>query len=133
MPYQLRQMFATILIFNNPSNPRNLYEMFKFDLCEDFLPNISKNSKQKSFICGLDWYCSKIKIIESSIKHFVKIHFKKLSLTQNMRADPNAKEFAEWVMFKILFKMLCKILQKIQINIRLNTSRVPGHRTKPSL
>ena len=41
---------------------------------------------------------NKIKIIESSIKHFVKIHFKKLSLTQNMRADPNAKEFAEWLL-----------------------------------
>ncbi len=39
---------------------------------------------------------TKIKTNESSIKKIVNKNFKKINLTKNMRADPYAKEFAEW-------------------------------------
>ena len=41
---------------------------------------------------------TKMKTNESSIKKFVNKNFKKINLTKNMRADPNAKEFAEWLL-----------------------------------
>jgi len=41
---------------------------------------------------------SKIKIVEASIKQFVKQYFKILKLKTNMRADPNAIEFADWLL-----------------------------------
>jgi ATP-dependent DNA helicase PIF1 len=71
MPYQLRQMFATILIFNNPSNPRDLYEMFKFDLCEDFLP---KNSNNLPFT--IDQIKSGLNKSLNEIEQFLNIHRK---------------------------------------------------------
>ena len=35
-PRQLRHLFATILVFCNPSFPRSLWNAFSVDLCEDF-------------------------------------------------------------------------------------------------
>jgi hypothetical protein len=36
-PPQLRQMFATILAYNNVKEPAVLWEKYQSDLCEDFL------------------------------------------------------------------------------------------------
>uniref|UniRef100_A0A914XQR9 ATP-dependent DNA helicase n=1 Tax=Plectus sambesii TaxID=2011161 RepID=A0A914XQR9_9BILA len=36
MPAQLRQLFVTILVFSEPSDPRALWEARKTGLCEDF-------------------------------------------------------------------------------------------------
>jgi len=41
---------------------------------------------------------NRIKVVEASIKMFVDKHFKKINLTKNMRADSNAKQFAEWLL-----------------------------------
>ena len=38
MPNQLRTMFAIMCVFNQPQDPRALFEKYKFDLCEDYLP-----------------------------------------------------------------------------------------------
>lgn len=35
--YQLRHLFATILLFGEPVNPRTLWEHFKNDLCDDLI------------------------------------------------------------------------------------------------
>ncbi len=37
MPSQLRQLFATILDLGQPSDPKQLWEMFKLDLAEDYI------------------------------------------------------------------------------------------------
>ena len=37
MPAQLRQLFVTILLFNEPSNPLDLWDKYKASLAEDFL------------------------------------------------------------------------------------------------
>jgi len=37
MPYQLRQLFAYICIFQSPSNALDLWNLFKEAMCEDFL------------------------------------------------------------------------------------------------
>ncbi|XP_059446564.1 uncharacterized protein LOC132178128 [Corylus avellana] len=36
MPYSLRRLFATILVYCNPSNPRALWEQFEESMSEDF-------------------------------------------------------------------------------------------------
>ncbi|XP_053202450.1 uncharacterized protein LOC128387301 [Panonychus citri] len=36
-PKQLRETFSYILVFSNPGNAKQLFEQFKFHLCEDFL------------------------------------------------------------------------------------------------
>ena len=37
MPNELRQLFATILVFGNPADPKALWEQFKTDLTEDYV------------------------------------------------------------------------------------------------
>lgn len=39
MPHTLRQLFATILIYNSPSDPKSLWEDFKMPLSEDIIQN----------------------------------------------------------------------------------------------
>ena len=36
MPYTLRQLFATILVYCKPVNPRNLWEKFEVSMFEDY-------------------------------------------------------------------------------------------------
>ncbi|XP_075103706.1 uncharacterized protein LOC142178275 [Nicotiana tabacum] len=44
MPYSLRRLFAILLIYCNPTNPRQLWEQFEEHMSEDYslLPNIHK-------------------------------------------------------------------------------------------
>ncbi|XP_016489836.1 uncharacterized protein LOC107809691 [Nicotiana tabacum] len=46
MPYSLRRLFATLLIYCNPTNPRQLWEQFEEHMFEDYMlvPNIQKNN-----------------------------------------------------------------------------------------
>ena len=37
MPKQMRQLFAYILIFNQPTYPQALWEQFKLHLAEDYI------------------------------------------------------------------------------------------------
>ncbi|CAI9303740.1 unnamed protein product [Lactuca saligna] len=37
MPYELHRLYATLLVYTNPSNPRKLWESFKDAMLEDFL------------------------------------------------------------------------------------------------
>nr|XP_016466763.1 PREDICTED: uncharacterized protein LOC107789465 [Nicotiana tabacum] len=45
MPYSLRHLFAILLIYCNPTNPRQLWEQFEEHMSEDYklVPNIQKN------------------------------------------------------------------------------------------
>lgn len=36
MPYSLRRLFSTLLIYCNPTNPKELWEIFEDSLSEDF-------------------------------------------------------------------------------------------------
>lgn len=36
MPYSLRRLFATLLVYCNPANPRELWEQFKESMSEDY-------------------------------------------------------------------------------------------------
>lgn len=36
MPYSLRRLFSTILVYCNPDNPKELWEQFKDSMPEDF-------------------------------------------------------------------------------------------------
>ncbi|XP_075104539.1 uncharacterized protein LOC142161644 isoform X2 [Nicotiana tabacum] len=44
MPYSLRRLFATLLIYCNPTNPRQLWEQFEEHMSEDYtlVSNINK-------------------------------------------------------------------------------------------
>lgn len=46
MPYSLRYLFATLLVYCNPANPKELWQKFKSSMAEDFttIPNIQKNN-----------------------------------------------------------------------------------------
>ncbi|XP_070023030.1 uncharacterized protein [Nicotiana sylvestris] len=46
MPYSLRRLFATLLVYRNPANPKELWNQFEDSMSEDFkiLPNL--NAKQ---------------------------------------------------------------------------------------
>ncbi|XP_070014065.1 uncharacterized protein [Nicotiana sylvestris] len=52
MPYSLRRLFATLLVYCNPANPRDLWERFESSMSEDFsiIPNIQTNNIRKSFL-----------------------------------------------------------------------------------
>ncbi|KAG5584304.1 hypothetical protein H5410_044738 [Solanum commersonii] len=45
MPYSLRRLFATLLVYCNPSNPKNLWKKYEDSMSEDFktIPNVRKN------------------------------------------------------------------------------------------
>jgi len=42
MPQSLRRLFATLLVYCNPANPKELWQTFEYPMSEDFLliPNI---------------------------------------------------------------------------------------------
>ncbi|XP_075083234.1 uncharacterized protein LOC142166986 [Nicotiana tabacum] len=42
MPYSLRRLFATLLIYCNPTNPRQLWEQFEEHMSEDYTLNIDQ-------------------------------------------------------------------------------------------
>nr|XP_009796607.1 PREDICTED: uncharacterized protein LOC104243152 isoform X3 [Nicotiana sylvestris] len=46
MPYSLRRLFATLLIYCNPTNPRQLWEQFEQHMSEDYtlVSNINKKN-----------------------------------------------------------------------------------------
>ncbi|XP_059291269.1 uncharacterized protein LOC132044772 isoform X2 [Lycium ferocissimum] len=46
MPYSLRRLFATLLVYCNPANPKGLWERFESSMSEDFTttPNIQTNN-----------------------------------------------------------------------------------------
>lgn len=49
MPTQLRQLFVTILSFNNVSDPLALWDQFKGEMCEDFMHQYQGHSQQIEF------------------------------------------------------------------------------------
>ncbi|KAF8267777.1 hypothetical protein EI94DRAFT_1580044 [Lactarius quietus] len=40
--WKLRQLFLSILCENHPSDPRQLWELFKKDLCDDLLRHLQR-------------------------------------------------------------------------------------------
>ncbi|KAL3352294.1 hypothetical protein AABB24_020373 [Solanum stoloniferum] len=52
MPYSLRHLFATILVYCNPDNPKELWEQFEESMSEDFnkLPNMDPKKKRHSVL-----------------------------------------------------------------------------------
>ncbi|XP_019255092.1 PREDICTED: uncharacterized protein LOC109233676 [Nicotiana attenuata] len=44
MPYSLRRLFATLLVYCNPANPKELWDKFEDSMSEDFkiMPNLNK-------------------------------------------------------------------------------------------
>jgi hypothetical protein len=52
MPYQLRNLFCTICIFSDPSDPLKLFDKFKEDFLEDFLKKIPDNQVDRYFVAN---------------------------------------------------------------------------------
>ncbi|WMV27142.1 hypothetical protein MTR67_020527 [Solanum verrucosum] len=52
MPYSLRHLFATILVYCNPDNPKELWEQFEESMSEDFnkLPNMDPKKTRHSVL-----------------------------------------------------------------------------------
>ncbi|XP_015168210.1 uncharacterized protein [Solanum tuberosum] len=52
MPYSLRHLFATILVYCNPHNPKELWEQFEQSMSEDFnkLPNMDPKKTRHSVL-----------------------------------------------------------------------------------
>ena len=48
MPYSLRRLFATLLVYCNPGNPIYLWKKYEDSMSEDFktIPNVTKNDIQ---------------------------------------------------------------------------------------
>ena len=46
-PGAMRQMFVTLLLYCEVSDPLSLWNEFKIDLCEDFLHKLSDKSKDE--------------------------------------------------------------------------------------
>jgi hypothetical protein len=52
MPFQLRRLFAAIIIYNNPSDPLRLWNKYKSFLCDDFTGRLHlslQQAEQKAF------------------------------------------------------------------------------------
>lgn len=69
MPYSLRYLFATLLVYCNPANPKELWQKFESSMAEDFttVPNIQKKQHSlfspKSYKRYLTFNGSKYKLI----------------------------------------------------------------------
>ncbi|KAG5576922.1 hypothetical protein H5410_057056 [Solanum commersonii] len=52
MPYSLRRLFATLLVYCNPGNPKDLWKKFEDSMSEDFkkISTISKTNIQQSVL-----------------------------------------------------------------------------------
>ncbi|KAK4849868.1 hypothetical protein QYF36_001540 [Acer negundo] len=57
MPYTLRRLFATLLVYCRPANPRNLWEKFEVSMSEDYHRS------------GLNFFNARLKVLEHI--HFV--------------------------------------------------------------
>lgn len=54
MPAQLRQLFVTILVFSQPSDPRALWEARRADLCEDFLRRMDADAAEDAALRAIE-------------------------------------------------------------------------------
>uniref|UniRef100_A0A914VBN9 ATP-dependent DNA helicase n=1 Tax=Plectus sambesii TaxID=2011161 RepID=A0A914VBN9_9BILA len=54
MPAQLRQLFVTILVFSEPSDPRALWEARKTDLCEDFTRHMDAEAAENTALRAIE-------------------------------------------------------------------------------
>ena len=57
MPYTLRRLFATLLVYCRPANPRNLWEKFEAPMSEDY------------YLSGFNFFNARLKVLEHI--HFV--------------------------------------------------------------
>jgi hypothetical protein len=66
MPYQLRQLFAYICIFQSPSNASNLWDLFKDAMSEDFLRS---NKSEVAYQFALQDISGTLKLHGFSLSH----------------------------------------------------------------
>ncbi|KAG5589604.1 hypothetical protein H5410_040118 [Solanum commersonii] len=82
MPYSLRRLFATLLVYCNPGNPKDLWKKIEDSMSEDFkrISTISKTNIQQSILnhinevlLSMGHNINEFKDIFGNIQHFVHI------------------------------------------------------------
>ncbi|KAK9732852.1 hypothetical protein RND81_04G027000 [Saponaria officinalis] len=91
LPFVLRRLFATLLIYCQPKNPRDLLDKFYSHLSEDFAVTFSSNPR-KVFIMTLKSISS---IIESIGKSFDSFDFGGLTVDEDTEDHRRMKEIEE--------------------------------------
>ena len=54
MPAQMRQLFVTILVFSQPSDPIALWNAHREDLCEDFLQRMDVQAAEDAALRAIE-------------------------------------------------------------------------------
>ncbi|KAK9740788.1 hypothetical protein RND81_03G060200 [Saponaria officinalis] len=97
LPFVLRRLFATLLIYCQPKSPRDLFEKFNSHLSADFALTFSTNPR-KVFIMTLKSISS---IIESMGKSFDSFDFGGLTVDADTADQRTMKEIEEGVNISI--------------------------------
>ena len=120
MPYTLRRLFATILVYCLPNNPKSIWEKFKQAMSEDYtkLSNLTKEDTRKKVLLSI------ISIMESmrkDINNYTLID-EKISLTED---DKSSKEMEEELTFIVSDKDLHSI-NKLNTELKLAYDKIIG-------
>ncbi|KAL7248128.1 hypothetical protein ACSBR2_002937 [Camellia fascicularis] len=76
MPFALRRLFATLLVFCEPNNPRSLWEKFYDALSEDYRQNLQLTVEQVQNIT-LDHIASFIESMDKKITDYNVLAYNK--------------------------------------------------------
>ncbi|KAL7192225.1 hypothetical protein ACSBR2_024132 [Camellia fascicularis] len=82
MPFALRRLFATLLVFCEPNNPRSLWEKFYDALSEDYRQNLQLIAEQVQSIT-VDHMTSFIESIGKKIIDYNLPAYNKASIIRN--------------------------------------------------
>ncbi|KAF3670721.1 hypothetical protein FXO38_06942 [Capsicum annuum] len=92
MPHSLRRLFATLLVYCNPVNPRELWKQFEEPMSEDFklIPNIGRKDIQfqvlnqiNDILHSMGVYINEYKLVQETIrlsktaKEAKEVHFER--------------------------------------------------------
>ncbi|XP_078521590.1 uncharacterized protein LOC144790763 [Lissotriton helveticus] len=84
-PSKLRELFVTILLFCNPSDPLTLWDQYKEDLCEDILHNRRQETNDESIPMSNDIFNQGLIIIDDSVYVLSEKTLKDFKLPQTKR------------------------------------------------
>ncbi|XP_078523156.1 uncharacterized protein LOC144792149 [Lissotriton helveticus] len=94
-PNQLRQLFVTILIFCNPSDPMSLWEEYKEHLCEDILHRKQQETHDDSIPFTNDIFNQGLIAIEDSLYELNEKSLKDFKLPDSYRTIHNTNKHTQ--------------------------------------
>ena len=73
MPPQLRHLFVTILLYNDPCNPAVLWEKYKYSLSDDFSSNFHENYADHEYVSQKIILCPKNETADLINNHVIHL------------------------------------------------------------